>query len=277
MSAQQCANNVLFGVFLVHFGQLHGVVDNMHRGHFSDIPIRRHFRILIEHHGVGPLEEVLAIFSRHTAKLQNRQQGEFRRHFFDKLALAARGHAIHNVPGVLAKALFIGTHGTRGKCRAHDLAVFELPRGIHIDNHLAVDVLDLLGVVFLCQRGACFAGKQLRALGDKVDFIAPRHQPVRYALIGIVHVVNGAGFPDLTQHIVGHAFGIGFRIDHRQNIQINETVIQGRDQRIGIRMSNAAEEVIRPWRVDHDVIVARGQVLHGLFNRMSIMCACNVN
>ena len=57
-----------------------------------------------------------------------------------------------------------------------------------------------------------------RLLGNKVDLIAARYQPVRDTFVGAVHVVHRAGAAYLSQSLVGHAVDISLRVDQVREV-----------------------------------------------------------
>ena len=214
VSVQQGADDIFLGIGLVFFRQLHGVGDDIKGGQLRCLLASCHLRVLVEHHGVGPLEEVLAVLRGDATQLQDGEQRQLGGYFFHKFTFTAAGDLVDDVACVLSETIFVGVHGPRCEGGAHNLAIFELPRRVHIDDHMAVNILHVLLRVLVCQSRARFTGKQHGVLGDKIDFIAARDQPVRHAHGRVFHIMYGARFANTGEFFIGHPVGVGIGVDH---------------------------------------------------------------
>ena len=193
--------------------QLHGVLDHLERCRLGVLLVHRHFRVLVENHGIGPVEEVVPVLRRYSAEFQDSQQRQLRSHLLDKFALAATGHAIDDVLRMLPKTRLVGVDSARREHGPDNAARFELARRVHVDGHVTVDHRHFILGEFLGHRAARFRGEQLRVLRDEIDFVAPGDQPIGHAVYRVLHPVHGPRFPNPSQLLIGHSLRIGIGID----------------------------------------------------------------
>ena len=104
----------------------------------------------------------------------------------------------------------------------------------------------------------CFADKAFVARGQRRQAVA-QHDPVRVRLAGrkalASRVLDGAG-------IVADAGDAEvFRIDVAEHVEVDEAVIERRDQRVGHRVRQPRQIVVVAGRVDDDVAVIGRQGL----------------
>jgi hypothetical protein len=149
----------------------------------------------------------------HSQQLEDRQQRQLRRDLLDELALARAAHGVDDAPGVLAERRLVGVDRARGEGRAHDAAHLLVQRRVHADDGLAMDVLHHLLRIFRRERRALGRGKQLRMLRDVVELVLPHDGPVRHAGARIVVPDHRALLAIAPELGVGHALGVGVRID----------------------------------------------------------------
>ena len=213
LAIEQRADDVVLRVVLVLLGQLHGVGDHVDRGELRLLLADGHLRILVEHHGVRPFEEILAILGRDSAQLEDRQQRQLGRHFLHEFALAAVGDRIDDAPGMGAETRLVGVDRRGGEGGAHDAPRFQLPRRIHVDGHVPMDGFQLLLRELVGERRTRLGGEQLGMLGYEIDFLAPGHQPVRNAPRRVFHVMDRAIVANALEFLVWHAVGIDIGVD----------------------------------------------------------------
>ena len=124
--------------------QLHGVFNHLEGSRLGLFLASGHLWILIEHHLVGPLEKILAIFRWNTTEFKNSQQRQLCGHFLHKLTLTTTGNCIDYVARMLAKTRLIRLNSTRGKGSSHNLARLHLSRWVLIDGHIALDEIHVI-------------------------------------------------------------------------------------------------------------------------------------
>src|SRR5690606_6010395 len=128
--------DVLHGFEVVLGGEVHGVADDLGGGHLACEFGHRHVRVVGEDHGIGPVEEVLAVLRVHAHQVENGQQGQLGGDFFDKLAFATADDPVDHVPGVLAELGLVGIHRLGGEGLAHQTPDLLVQGRVHADDGL---------------------------------------------------------------------------------------------------------------------------------------------
>jgi hypothetical protein len=88
-----------------------------------------------------------------------------------------------------------------------------VPRRIHIDDGVAVYVIDHILVIFHRKGRTGCGGKELWVLGHLIHFCDPCDDPIGYPCDRVFQLNDRTGFSDFCNFAIGHTLSIGARVE----------------------------------------------------------------
>ena len=198
-------------------GHLHGVHDQFDRG--GHRVVAGELRILVADHLVGPVEQLHAVFLRHTHQPGDGLQRQLARHLFDEVAGTFGGGGRDDLPGALVEVVAQPLDRPRGEAAGDDLAQVGVLRGVHVEQHelARLELLADRALAIARQGGVLQAGEHVAAQRDLFDVLVLGHHPEAAVVEpadadGLLVPPDRRGPPQLGQFLDRQPLGVDVRV-----------------------------------------------------------------